>query len=718
MEAERVVVGRAGQHVSAEELSSDDIGERLVDLLEASGTLAWELDLATGEPTWWTGESGAGRHAADPGSLRRGALVDPGDRERVLAVALASIDGARKLSMTQPVTMGDGTKRWFALTGEVVAGTEGEPGRMHVIALDVTREHDTLDRLRMHSEQARELVVRLRTGPHLGFEYVSPACLFFTGYTEQEMYDNGMAYAFSAIEPTTVACIRRDLLVGSIEGKSYDFPTRRKDGSVLWVRALFHQSVDDAGDMVFEVAIRDIGQMRALELEVTRLRLTDGLTGLSSRQALEEQWPLLRERAHAASSWTVLAHVDVDRFGLVNSGLGIAAGDKLLRAVARRLAESVGAGDLVVRLGGDDFVVLVTGIESRTSALAATRGLADAFVDPIPSDAGRSFVTVSVGATLVPSGPWSAEDSLDMRLAEADVAMRVAKARGGNGVEVFAEGMRTEARDKAELLAGLRDAVEGQEFVLHYQPIVDLATRAIVGAEALVRWQHPGRGLLPPSEFIGLAEESGWIVPIGAWVVENACSAARSWRGVHGRRPTIAVNLSARQLSSVDLVGVIGSALERSGLPPGDLVLEITETAFIDDFDAAVWTLRRVGDLGVHLALDDFGTGYSSLAYLAQLPIDRVKIDRSMVAGLHVNPHSRAVVAGIVGMAEALAIETIAEGVESLDQLAMLVELGCDLAQGYVFSRPVPLVDMVALLEATDAADARPSSGQRCGLPQ
>jgi|GEM_PF-5013452 diguanylate cyclase (GGDEF)-like protein/PAS domain S-box-containing protein len=709
MDLERVIADPARHAVTDDSHLVVEDGDRLELLLAASGALAWELDLAGGEPVWLAGGSDG---ASDGGPCTFGA----GDRERVLASALAALDGSPRLSSTRSVTMADGTTRWYALTGQVVSGGADSGDRLYAIALDVTREHETLDRLRMHSEQARELIVRLRTGPNLGFEYVSPACLYFTGYTEKEMYENGIAYAFGAVEPSAVAHIRQDLLSGSIDGKSYDFPSRRKDGSVLWVRATFRQSVDEAGYMVLEIAVRDIGQMRALELEVTRLRLTDGLTGLLSRQALEEQWPLLRERAQASGTWTVLAHVDIDRFGLVNSGLGISAGDKLLRSVGHRLAQSVGAGDLAVRLGSDDFLVVLTGLDAHRSALAAARRVAGMFVEPIPGDDGGSFVTVSVGASLVPPGPWTAGDGLDSRLAEADVAMRVAKVRGGNGVEVFAGGMRAEARDKVELLAALRDAVGGSQLVLFYQPIVEVSSQVAKGAEALVRWEHPERGLLLPGEFIGLAEETGWIVPIGAWVLDTACRAARAWPAIVGGGPTIAVNLSARQLGSADLVGAIARALEESGLAAEELVLEITETAFIDDFDAAVWTLRRVSDLGVHLALDDFGTGYSSLAYLAQLPIDRVKIDRSMVAGLESNPHSRAVVAGIIGMADALDIQTIAEGVESIDQLRMLAELGCDLAQGFLFSGPVPLANLVRLLER-DAVPGGVSAGERSNMP-
>ncbi|MDA8290699.1 MAG: EAL domain-containing protein [Actinomycetota bacterium] len=680
---------------------------RLRGILEASGALVWELDLASRTATWWAGGGSArpperteGTGSTGLASRRRVAFFGPGDRERVLGSALAAMESGSGLGGTHRVTMSDGSERWFALTAELLPDRTGKPARMQGMALDVTGEHEARDLLRLHSQHSQELVVRVRIGSRLAFEYVSAACEHFTGYRADELYEAGIPYALGAVDPVTVARMREDLRSGSLDGKSYEFPTRRRDGAVLWVRAHVRQMTDDFGDVLLEMTVRDVGQRRALEIEVARLRLTDMLTGAASRQALEERWQPLRDRALTSGSWTAVVHVDVDRFGLVNSGLGISAGDELLRSVARRLEESVEDPDLVVRLGSDDFVVVTAGTGSRDEAVAFVERIFAAFGEPVRTSGRRTFVAVSVGASVVPPRAWREDDGLDVRLAEADAAMRVVKARGGNGLEVFAEEMRTEARDKVEILAALGDAVEAEEFVLHFQPIVDIRTGSVTAAEALVRWRHPTRGLLAPREFVGLAEETGWIVPIGGWALERACSVAVGWPASAGRRVKVAVNLSARQLGSVDLVGSVAASLGRTGIDPDDLVLEITETALIQDFDAAVWTLRRMGDLGVHLALDDFGTGYSSLAYLVQLPIDRVKIDRSMVAGLQTNPHSRAVVAGILGMTDALGIETIAEGVENTEQLDALRALGCTLAQGYHFSEPIPEPAIDRLLRA------------------
>ena len=658
----------------------------LGEVLDGIGGLAWELDAATGELVWWLPEPEPPGAILGVAEAARAALTG--------AVPLPGAGGgpqgeARRVGWLERLTRGDGTAGWYWVSAEAVLGPGGDVARTRGVALEAGDLHAELERLHYHDEHCGELYLRIRTGAALGFEFVSGACKYFTGYSAEELYESGMAYALAAVEPATVSRIEREIVGGSIEGRSIDFPSRRRDGSLLWVRAVFHESYDEDGNRVLDAMIKDIGAERALELEVAKLKLTDTLTGVSSRQALEEQWPLLRERARQAQSWMALAHVDVDRFGLVNSALGIIAGDALLRSVARRLAEWVNDAGLVVRLGSDNFVVLVSDSASRQAAISAVEQLVDAFLDPLPGPQGSSFVTVSLGASILPPGPWT-DDALDVRLAEAEVAMRAVKRRGGNGAEIFAEAMRTEARGNVELLADLREAAAADQFVLHYQPIVDLSSRSVVAAEALVRWAHPERGLLSPSQFIPLAEEHGLIDTVGRWVVARACAEAAQWPEVAGSRVKVAANLSARELNSPGLVAGVASALDQGGLDAEDLVLEITETAFVHDFDAAVWTLRRMSDLGVHLALDDFGTGYSSLAYLAQLPIDRVKIDRAMVIGLPSDAQSRAVVAGIVGMADALGLDAIAEGVETAGQLAGVRELGCHAAQGYYLSRPLP----------------------------
>ncbi|MDA8298261.1 MAG: bifunctional diguanylate cyclase/phosphodiesterase [Actinomycetota bacterium] len=453
------------------------------------------------------------------------------------------------------------------------------------------------------------------------------------------------------------------------------------------------------GEDVLEVTAVDVHQTKLIELEVSRLLLIDALTGLASRRGLEQAW---EERcaegaarmageaeAEPPQAWAVLAQIDIDRFGVVNAGLGMVAGDEMLRVIGERLRALAGEGATVARMGADDFVVLVSGLATMADAYALAVQLVGSGAEPVRIGVRDVYSTVSVGATLLEQRAFGSGARLDEHLAEAHVALRAAKARNGNCVELFAEGMRAAAQSNIETHSALRHGIEARQFVLHYQPIVDLETREVVGAEALVRWQHPTRGLLLPSEFIPLAEETGAIVELGDYVIEEACRAAARWPAGPRGELTVAVNLSARQLLSPELVTRISRALESSGLAPERLVLEITETSVIYDLDGAGWTLRLLAEMGVHFALDDFGTGYSSLAYLVQLPIDRVKVDRSLVAGLPRTSGSQAVIAGVVGMTRAMGFHVIAEGVETEDQIDALNGLACHLAQGFLFSPPV-----------------------------
>ncbi|HUZ19922.1 MAG TPA: EAL domain-containing protein [Acidimicrobiales bacterium] len=671
---------------------------RLEGLLEASGALAWEVDLSGHEPVWWAGGdwSSVGLKGAMDASGRISLdLVHPRDRARLLDLATAALDGSNRASTTHRMVLQDGTVRWLAVSAIVLDEQDGVPLRIRGVALDVTDQHRALDRVRLLGERSSDLVIRYRIGGDSDIEYISPSCVHFTGYTDQEIYEGGMDLLLTTVEPPIIDQLRADYDDEALSDKPYEYRSMRRDGSYVWARATFRQR-DDDGHRILEISIRDISRAKELEMEVSKLLLTDPLTGLASRRALEEHWSRLHG-LEVTGGWAALAHVDIDRFGLVNAGLGIAAGDEMLRVVGRRLGDELARSVIVARLGGDDFVVLATSLHSRSEAFSVAGRLVGAMAEPMLIGGRDVYATVSVGATVVPPGAAGGGGDLHVHLAEAHVAMRAAKARGGGCSEVFEEGMRTKAQDKIETLSALRHGMADGQFILHYQPIVDLRSAEIVGAEALVRWEHPARGLLLPSEFIALAEETGSIVPLGAWVVEQACEEAAAWP-VEGRDIRIAVNLSARQLGSPDLIGRVAEALDRCGLAPDRLVLEITETSVIHDLDRASWTLRRLGDMGVHFALDDFGTGYSSLAYLVQLPIDRVKVDRSMVAGLPLNPHSQAVVAGVVGMAEALGIAAIAEGVETEEQLAALNDLGCHLAQGFFFSPPVSAEDFAKLV--------------------
>ena len=427
--------------------------------------------------------------------------------------------------------------------------------------------------------------------------------------------------------------------------------------------------------------------------------LHDSLTGLPNRLSFIESMQDALRRGTASGSPVGMLFLDLDHFKLINDSIGHHAGDDLLRAVAPRLRAHLRPGDIVARFGGDEFGVLVDRLADEDEALAIADRVAGAFAEPYSMGGADHFISASVGVAVArPAGrePVDAE----MLIRDADAAMYRAKERGRGRCEMFDAEMRARAMRRLELERELRHAVEREELELHYQPVVALGSGEIVGLEALVRWQHPQRGILEPGEFVSIAEDSGLIEPIGRWVQEAACRQALAWQALQpDRRPLdIAVNLSARQVAHRDLADSVAEILSRTGLEPVNLRLEITESALVEESATAKATLEALSELGVRLVLDDFGTGYSSLAYLNRFPFDALKIDRSFVEGLGVEQGRTAIVEAVIGMARALSLDAIAEGVENEAQLSELRRLGCDYAQGHLFSRPLAPQKVTELL--------------------
>ncbi len=432
------------------------------------------------------------------------------------------------------------------------------------------------------------------------------------------------------------------------------------------------------------------------ELELLQLASIDGLTGLPNRDELTRLLQRSADNARDAGTGLTVAFVDLDNFKVINDSLGHAIGDEVLQVIADRLRLTAHPDDVVARFASDEFVVVSHG-PSKDQADVVTRSLTAALAPAVRIAGNEVFVTGSIG--LASSPPYDAATLLR----NADAAMYRAKDRGRDRVETFDQALEADAFTALLLRTELHHALERDEFVLHYQPVVDLGTGRLNGMEALIRWNHPERGLVPPLAFIPAAEESGFIVEMGAWVLHEACRQAAEWPApLH-----VAVNLSVRQLADDDIVATVAHALAISGLDPGRLVLEVTESALMANAESAVGYLIDLKHLGVQLAIDDFGTGYSSLVYLKRMPVDIIKIDRSFVDGLGTDPEDTAIVESVVSLAHAVGVKTVAEGVETQRQFDALCALGCDFGQGYLWSRPVPDDALAPLLDPSFSTEVR-----------
>jgi diguanylate cyclase (GGDEF)-like protein/PAS domain S-box-containing protein len=467
---------------------------------------------------------------------------------------------------------------------------------------------------------------------------------------------------------------------------------RRKDGSIVPVFVTATPLFDDRGNLVGMIDVSsDISERKALQEELERRASHDPLTGLPNRPAFVERirQALLRTRRRQNSRNKVgVLFMDLDGFKTINDSLGHQAGDRLLVAVAECLRNRLRTEDVLARFGGDEFAVLLEDTAGTSEAIRVAQRITEDLREPFTVDDFQVSVSTSIGITL---GTAQANDDPEGMLREADSAMYRAKEQGPGRYAVFDPTMQARAQERLELEAELRRALEQGEFVLYYQPEVSLHDGKMVGFEALLRWQHPERGLLKPSAFVPLAEDTDLIAPIGRWVLEEACQQAKRWEE---ERPlaspmTMEINLSSKQLRRQGLVRTVEEALARADLEAHTLALDMTETVLIRTSEDNTQALDALKEMGVRLGLDDFGTGYSSLSYLKRLPVDRVKVDKSFVKGLGENATDTALVRMIIDLCHTLGVEVLAEGIETSEQATLLKDMGCDLGQGYYFARPL-----------------------------
>jgi diguanylate cyclase (GGDEF)-like protein/PAS domain S-box-containing protein len=535
-------------------------------------------------------------------------------------------------------------------------------------------------------------------GPDTPVHYVSPQVEALLGYTPEEWLAGTGLWA-SRIHPDD-----RERVLGEESGwlttadtHSWEYRLLTRDGRELWIRddETVVSRAPDGTPLLVQGFMLDISGQKRLEAELSHQAFHDGLTGLPNRIYFAGQVTAAIARARRSGQGMAVVYLDLDEFKIVNDTLGHAVGDRLLIEVADRLRATLRGGDTAARVGGDEFNVLLEALSETWAADDVVRRLLEVLSEPYHLDAHEVRIRASAGIAGLDAADLTAEDLQH----HADAALYEAKANGKSRQAWFDPALGERARARLDIEQGLRRALELGELGVAYQPVVDLKTGVIRGVEALARWQHPERGMIPPGDFIPIAERAGLIVELGRFVLEEACRASLRLGAAAGGRPVpISVNVSAHQMVDADFVTDVRTALEGAGLPAEYLTLELTESVLILESERTDQVIAALRDLGVRLAIDDFGTGYSSLSYARRFPVDELKIDRSFIDGLARSREDAAIVTAAIAFARALHLSVTAEGVETLDQAIRLRALGCDRAQGYLFARPMEEAALTAIL--------------------
>lgn len=682
-----------GQLAEREKLASDLLIQRN-SMLQAVPDLLFEMD---GEGRYievWAGVAGDGLIATREQLLGRNVkeLMPAAAAETVIRTLQQALREGRSAGELICLPFDDG-ERWFELSAAKIDDDHG--GHCLVLSRDVSsRQRDTQALLLWRKVfQATHNGILLTNAERIIID-VNPAFSRVTGFSREEVLGR---------KPSVLASGRHDARfysemwvqiakLGVWQGEIWN---RRKDGTIFPEWQSITEIRDEQGDVTHYISVfSDISGQKEAESFIQRLAYYDVLTGLPNRAMLADHAAKALSLCKHEGTTLALAIIDLDQFKHINDSLSHAVGDQLLQLVAQRLEDLLGGKDTVARAGGDEFIVLMPDVSEGEAADWAGKAL-QSLSEPYQLGGYALVVTASIGVAMAPGDG----DILQELLRAADVALFRAKEEGRHTFRFFRPQMQQRTVARLQLDSDLRQAISNDELVLYYQPQC-YPDGSLAGVEALVRWRHPQRGLVPPGEFIPFAEESGLIIPLGAWVLDHALQQMVQWQQQGVPVPLVAVNLSAMQFRQADLLEQIATALLKYQLSPGVLELELTESLVLDKPTEALAVMHGLHKLGVHLSIDDFGTGYSSLNYLRHFPVDRLKIDQSFVRDLATGQRGVAIVEAIVRLAQSLEFATIAEGVEDEAQQALLQQLGCTQMQGYLFARPMPAADLEAWLAA------------------
>lgn len=672
---------------------------RLCQLNGGIGT--WEADLLTHKEKWSdTCVSLLGfPDISEPTFEDYLAAIHPDDRQHVIDTIQSHIEFGSKLEVEYRILVKGGI-RWMRSVGQAVDGQNGRLSILRGVVQDITERKQSENDLRIAATAFESQEGMFITDDHNIILRVNRAFTNITGYSAQEVIGKNPSILKSGRQGTDFYTAMWNSIhkTGAWEGEIWN---RRKNGEI-YPEHLTITAVKDLGGIVtnYVATLTDITLSKAAADKIERMALYDSLTGLPNRQLLRDRLISALASSSRSGRKGALMFIDLDNFKTLNDTLGHDMGDSLLQQVAQRLERCVRDKDTVARLGGDEFVIMLEGLNEQTfEAAAQTEVIGNKIMDSL----NRPYLLAmqdycsspSIGVTLF-SGH---EQSIDELLKQADIAMYQAKTSGRNALCFFDQQMQARITARVRMEADLRLALVENQFELYYQPQV-LHNHRIIGAEILIRWQHPIHGLVPPADFIPLAEETGLIIPIGQWVLETACAQIKAWEeDPVFSQLQIAVNVSPRQFRQVDFVEKINHIIRRTAINPDRLKLELTESLLLDDIDDCIHKMNALREVGVFFSMDDFGTGHSSLSYLTQLPLDQLKIDRSFIHNIGEKAADAVIVQTIIGMSKNLGMRVIAEGVETELQRIFLERLGCQIYQGFLFSEPLPVESFESLFK-------------------